>query len=82
MTNLIITSNDRDYPRICYPFVEDEVCIFDALEEAVYVWWETVPSHRDWVSELQHGVALFDYHGVEYAIVSRTGEYEFNITFA
>ena len=78
---IILHSNDRDL-SICYYYVPDGARESEALDEALYVLWELTPTEglvQEWRNLMRNGSCRFDYHGCEFSIVKRIGEWEFQI---
>ena len=78
MTTITIRSNDPERPTVQY--TAPTYSVLSALEDALYVLWELVPAHRDWMIVLgQLNFVPFDYACEEAALVHWVGPYEFEV---
>lgn len=74
---ITIRANDPDYPVITWT-ADGTQDVLDALEEALYVWWELEHESFHWKRELyRNGHTTFLYANVEPATITRISEYEF-----
>lgn len=78
MTTITIRSNDPERPTVQY--TAPTYSVLSALEDALHVLWELLPSRRSWVSDLgRTDCASFDYMCEEAALVHWVGPYEFEV---
>lgn len=77
---ILVKSNDKDAATLQHWI--GNMTELDALEELLYIWWEMMPASREWKRDLTaYGRTVFEYYGLNPAVVLKTGPREYKVTF-